>query len=141
MHVLFNFQQLNWGGRVDWKATTQYVIRFVRCMHTGIYTQTKTSHCQLGTIDLRSGVPLWYRHLVAKSSTISGQLDIWSALCSDWPSYGQLIWAQMYPPGRGIWWPIAILHQVILTFSQCLGQADILIVNSVQLIWAKMYPQ
>ena len=29
------------------------------------------------------------------------------------------------PPGRGILWPKAILHQVSLTFGQPLGQADL----------------
>ena len=30
----------------------------------------------------------------------------------------------MYPPGRDIWWPRMVLHQVILTFGDPLGQAD-----------------
>ena len=56
-----------------------------------------------------------------KSSTMSGQLDLYSQMS------GQLdIWknaieqaanSQMYPPGRGIWWPRALQHKVILTFS------------------------
>ena len=29
------------------------------------------------------------------------------------------------PPGRGIWWPRAVLCQVIMTLGYALGQADI----------------
>ena len=29
------------------------------------------------------------------------------------------------PPGRGIYWPKAVLHQVSLTFGQPLGQTDL----------------
>ena len=34
----------------------------------------------VGPVDLSSDVSARYRHLVVKGSTISGQLDIWSAL-------------------------------------------------------------
>ena len=30
-----------------------------------------------------------------------------------------------YPPGRSIWWPRAVLHQVSLRFGQLLGEADL----------------
>ena len=35
-----------------------------------------------------------YRHLVAKSNTPSGQIDIWSAFGSGWPVYAWVNWCQ-----------------------------------------------
>ena len=55
---------------------------------------------------------------MTKSSTASGQLDIWSA-------FGSLTFGQMYSPGRGIEWPRVVLCEVRLTFGQPLGQADL----------------
>ena len=53
--------------------------------------------------------PHWYRHLVAKRSTMSGHLDI--VIFSD-KVYPQMSW----PPSTGIWWSKGVLCKVILTF-------------------------
>ena len=60
--------------------------------------------------DLQVDVLPWQRHLVATTGTKLGLVDLSSDV----------------PPGRGIWWPGAVLHQVSLTFDQPLAQADIL---------------
>ena len=88
------------------------------------------------------------RHLVAKSDTTLGQVDIWSNL---WVT---LTFGQMYPPGRDILWPSVILLWVRLTFAQTLGQVDCwsgvppgrdmlwtsAILLQVRLIIGEMYP-
>ena len=43
------------------------------------------SGTNLGLVDLSSDAPQW-RHLVTKTNTTSGQLDIWKAFGSSWPS-------------------------------------------------------
>ena len=83
IHFLFNLQECNWGGWLQLKASTLYVIMLVRCN------------------------PQW-RHLVTKSSTTSGQLDIYSQMCP----------AQIYPPSRGIWWWRMVLMYIQLNWAK-----------------------
>ena len=51
----------------------------------------------------------------------------------------RLLFYQMYPPSKGISWPRDVLHHVSLTFDQHVGKAELLVVNSLQLIWAQTY--
>ena len=56
---------------------------------------------------------------MVKSSTTSGQLDIWKNAIE------KAHYSQTYPHGRGIWWPRAVSCKVIMKLGNCLAQADI----------------
>ena len=78
------------------------------------------------------------KHLVAKSSTMSGLLDIWWVFGSGWLIVRcQLdIWWAFWsgwhsvrhtPTSIGIRWPRVTLHNINLTFGQHWGQVDLFI--------------
>ena len=76
--------------------------------------------------------PPW-RHLVMKSSTMSDQLDIYRCKVSLTFTVRHMVSLTFtvrhtqvrFTLRRGIWWPRAVLCQVIFTFGDPLGKADI----------------
>ena len=66
------------------------------------------SNFQMSLLHLSQMDPQW-RHLIATIGTQMDPVDLSSDI----------------PPGRGIWWPTAVPHQVSLTFCQPLVQAGL----------------
>ena len=63
-------------------------------------------------------VAFWTFHISVFVNTIAMMVSYGTKL-------GPVDLSSDVPPGRGIWWPIAVLHQVNMTFGQPLGQADL----------------
>ena len=104
---------------VGWPIAAGKLAGWLTAYHTKCWpdpspkAETSCGHvCDyIGHIDLWSDVP------PIESSSDQEWYYITSAchLVSLWV---RLTCSQMYPPGKGIWWPRAVLHQVNLTFGQ-----------------------
>ena len=112
-------EQKDWVIYVDWSLCCCYcccvlLLLFIcNCACTMTDEQQQQQNYTVGTTTLRTKRSI-YIHILCNFQGLNGggrwELDI---PCSD------------VPPGRGIWWPRAVLCKVIMTLDYALGHADI----------------